>query len=133
MFFAFFVCAFCSFAFLCAFFCVFNFWVHFLYDDDDAFYLFLQKQKIALKPYTPPLGTSPHTSLCVHIFALFAFWCSLSSRFIRHRKCWPITKMVKAIISAINNTPQKSSKNDRIAKYTNSWYQSRSSSAILSA
>ena len=27
-------------------------------DDDHAFYLFFQKQKIALKPYNPPLGTS---------------------------------------------------------------------------
>ena len=34
-------------------------------DNDDVFYLFLQKQKLALEPYTLPPGTPGEPGLCV--------------------------------------------------------------------
>jgi hypothetical protein len=61
--------------------------------DDGAFYLFLQKQKIALKPYTSPLGTSRDDDafylflqkqkpiVCFSLSIAFSIAIHLSSRF----------------------------------------------------
>jgi hypothetical protein len=52
------------------------------------------------------------------VVCIFSFWCSLRSTYIRYREIISgITNMVKAMILAINNTPQKTY---RIAQYTDS-------------